>query len=95
MKEETTEEGRSIMMRKALIMLDKEVREPVQRKSLFRISCKTKDRVCKVIKDIRSIDNLVSMEMVEKLNLETTTHSNPYRVSWLQKGQQVMVSQQC
>jgi hypothetical protein len=53
-----------------------------------------KDRVCKVIIDSGSTDNIVSTEMVEKLELETTAHPNPYRVSWLQKGHQVMVSQQ-
>jgi hypothetical protein len=33
--------------------------------------------------------------MVEKLELETTDHPNPYRVSWLQKGHQVSVTKQC
>jgi hypothetical protein len=33
--------------------------------------------------------------MVEKLELETTAHMNPYKVSWLQKGHQVMVTKQC
>jgi hypothetical protein len=33
--------------------------------------------------------------MVEKINLEMTTHLSLYRVSWLQKGHQVMVSRQC
>jgi hypothetical protein len=33
--------------------------------------------------------------MVEKLELDTTAHPSPYKVSWLQKGHQVMVSQQC
>jgi hypothetical protein len=74
MKAETTEEGRSLMMRKDLVKPEKEVREPVQRNNLFRTACKTKDRVCKVIIDSGSTDNLVSMEMVEKLKLEMTTH---------------------
>jgi hypothetical protein len=33
--------------------------------------------------------------MVEKLELETIEHPNPYRVSWLQKGHQVNVTKQC
>ena len=48
-----------------------------------------------MIIDSGSIDKLISIEMVEKLELETTAHPNPYKVSWLQKGHQVMVSQQC
>jgi hypothetical protein len=51
--------------------------------------------VCKVIVDSGSTDNLVSTEMVEKLELETTDQPSPYRVSWLQKGHQVTVTKQC
>jgi hypothetical protein len=51
--------------------------------------------VCKVIVDSGSTDNLISTEMVEKLELETTDHLNPYKVSWLQKGRQVNVTKQC
>jgi hypothetical protein len=79
MKEEETEEGISLMMRKVLIKPEKEEREPFQRNSLFRTACKTKDRVCKVIIDSGSTDNMVSTEMVEKLKLETTAHPNPYK----------------
>jgi hypothetical protein len=48
-----------------------------------------------VIIDSGSTDNLVSTEMVENLDLETTAHPKPYKVSWLQKGHQVMVTKQC
>jgi hypothetical protein len=92
---EATEGGKNLMMRKVLLKPEKEVEEPVQRTSLFRTACKMKDRVCKMIIDSGSTDNLVSTEMVEKLELKTTAHPNPYKVSWLQKGHQVMVSQQC
>jgi hypothetical protein len=45
--------------------------------------------------DNGSIDNLVSIDMVEKLELETIEHPSPYRVSWLQKRHQVNVTKQC
>jgi hypothetical protein len=83
------------MMRKILLKPKKEAKNPVQRNSLFRTSCKTKDRVCKVIVDSGSTDNLVSTEMVETLELETVAHLSPYRVSWLQKGHQVTITKQC
>jgi hypothetical protein len=86
---------RSLMMRKVLLTPEKEVESSVQRTRLFRTSCKTKDRVCKVIVDSGSTDNLISTEMVEKLELETTDHPSPYKVSWLQKGHQVTVTKQC
>ena len=58
-------------------------------------ACKTKDRVFKVIIDSGRTDNLVSIEMAEKLELETIAHPNPYKVSWLQKKHQVRVTKQC
>jgi hypothetical protein len=92
---EAVEGGRNLMMRKFLINPKKEAKELVQRMNFLRIACKTKDIVCKMIIDSGSIDNIVSTEMVEKLELEKNAQPNPYKVSWLQKGHQVMVSQQC
>jgi hypothetical protein len=82
-------------MRKVLLKPEKEAKDSVQRNSLFRTACKTKDRVCKVIIDSGSTNNMVSKKMVEKFDLETISHPNPYKVLWLQRGHQVMVSQQC
>jgi hypothetical protein len=83
------------MMRKVLLTLEKEAENPSQGNSLFQNACKTKQGVSKVIVDNGSKDNLVSTEMVEKLELDTIIHPSPYRVSWLQKGHQVNVTKQC
>jgi hypothetical protein len=77
------------------LKLEKEIENRVQRNTLFRTTCKTKDRVCKVIVDSGSTNNLVSIEMVEKLELETVAHMSPYKVSCLQKGHQVIVTKPC
>jgi hypothetical protein len=82
---EDTEGRRSLMMRKVLLNLEKEEKNPAQRNSLFQTACKTKDRVCKVIVESGSTDNLISTNMVEKLELDTDVYPIPYRVSWLQK----------
>jgi hypothetical protein len=94
-EEEDVEGERSLMMQKVLLTPEKEVESSVQRNRLFRTTCKTKDMVCKFIIDSGSTNNLVSTEMVEKLELEMTDHPSPYRVSWLQKGHQVTVTKQC
>ena len=83
------------MMQKSLLTPEKEVESSVQRTRLFWTACKTKDRVCKVIVDSGSTNNLVSTEMVEKLELETIDHPSPYIISWLQKRHQVTVTKQC
>jgi hypothetical protein len=92
---EYADSGRSLGMHKVLLTPEKEVENTSQRSRLFRTTCKAKDRKCKVIVDSESIDNLVSTKMVEKLELETTDHPSPYKVSWLQKGHQVSVTKQC
>jgi hypothetical protein len=48
------------MLKKVLLKPEAEIEEQVQRNNLFRIACKTKDKVCKVIIDSESTDNLVS-----------------------------------
>lgn len=87
-----SEVGDNLMVRRTLI---KELvrEEPSQRRSLFRIKCKIIDKECKVIIDSGSIDNIVSEEAVSKLKLQRIPHKNPYRVTWLNKGQHVLVNE--
>jgi hypothetical protein len=54
---EGAEDGTSLMMRKVLLKLEAEVKNPVQRNIIFRTTFKTKDKVCKVIIDSGSTDN--------------------------------------
>ena len=82
-------------MRRNLLKPRKEVPKPEQWKILFKTMCKSQGKCCKLIIDNGSIDNLVSIEMVEKLGLKRERHPTPYRVSWLQKGHQVLVNEQC
>jgi hypothetical protein len=93
-EDEDTGSGKSLTVHKALLKPEKEV-ETTQRCRLFRTTCKTQGWKCKVIVDSGSTDNLVSTEMVEKLELQTHRHPSPYKVSWLQKGHQVRVTRQC
>ena len=64
----------------------KEEQEPTQRRNLFRTMYKEKGRCCKLIIENGSTNNLVSMEMVNKLGLNKITHPTPYRACSLQKG---------
>ena len=82
-KEEPHEVGESLLLRRTLLKIEKEIEEPAQRKNLFRNICKSKGKCCKVIIDSGSTDNLVSTDMVDKLRLAKTLHPTPYKVSWL------------
>jgi hypothetical protein len=71
------------MMRIFFLNPEKEIQGLVQRTRLFRTYCKTKDKVCKMIIDSGSTDNLVFIEMLENLELETIAHPSPYKLSLL------------
>ena len=66
-----------------------------QRNSLFRTRCTINDKVCQVIIDSGSSENLVSKKLVSALNLKTDPHPNPYKVSWIKKGGEATVSEVC
>ena len=80
-------QGETLLMRKV-------IGESVQRRSLFKTICKVEGKCCNLIIDSGSTDNLVPTKMVDKLKLRKTLHLKLYRVAWLQKGHQVLVSEQ-
>ena len=83
------------MLRRVLVKSYKQVHEPTQRKSLFKTRCKSQGKCCKMVIDSGSTNNLVSIEMVENMGLKRMKHPTPYKVSWLQKGHQLLVNEQC
>eukprot|EP00253_Pinus_taeda_P025527 PITA_25527 len=93
--ENTPETSEALVLNKVLLKPAKEVAEPNQRKALFRTVCKSQGKCIKLIIDSGSTDNLVAVEMVEKLGLKKLKHPTPYKVSWLQKGHQLLVDEQC
>eukprot|EP00253_Pinus_taeda_P020237 PITA_20237 len=92
--ENAPETGEALVLHKVLLKLVDESVEQTQRKALFRTVCKSQGKCSKMIIDSGSTDNLVSTEMVEKLGLKRLKYPNPYRVSWLQKGHQLLVDEQ-
>jgi hypothetical protein len=48
-----------------------------------------------MIIDGDSCDNVVSQEVVDKLNLKTEEQDHPYRPSWFKKGNKVKVTKRC
>lgn len=72
-----------LVLNKVLLKPAKEATEQTQRKALFRTVCKSHGKCCKLVIDSGKTDNLVSTEMVEKLELKRLKHPTPYKFSWL------------
>ncbi|XP_027348022.1 uncharacterized protein LOC113859448 [Abrus precatorius] len=69
--------------------------EPWMRHNIFHTRCTTQGKICDVIIDSGSCENIVSSYMVEKLKLPTEDHPYPYKLQWLNKSSEVKVSQRC
>ena len=53
--------------------------------NIFYTTCIIKDRVCNLVIDGGSCENVVSQEVVKKLCLQTINHRNPYKLSLAQE----------
>ena len=61
----------------------------------IQTKCTSWGKVCKVIIDSGSCENMVSQEMVDKLKLHCDKHPHPYRIAWFKKGNEVTVNKRC
>jgi hypothetical protein len=57
--------------------------EQNQRHTLFQTKCVIRERLCRMIIDGGSCNNLASSDMVDKLALTTKPHPRPYHIQWL------------
>ena len=88
--DEDAERGETLVNERVLLSGET---EPGQRRSLFRTRCCV-DKCCDVIIDGGRTDNLVSEEMVSKLNLKREKHPHPYWIAWVKDDHKVLVSEQ-
>ncbi|PKU66458.1 RNA-directed DNA polymerase [Dendrobium catenatum] len=88
----SADEGSLLVLQR---LLNVHKKQEGQRHNIFKTRCTVNQKVCQVIIDSGSCENVVSTFMVEKLQLPTENHSNPYRLSWIQKNSDVQVSRRC
>ncbi|CAA7053942.1 unnamed protein product [Microthlaspi erraticum] len=89
--EEESHEKINIVLQRILLSS----KDEGQRKNLFRTHCSIQNKVCNVIVDNGSTENLVSQKLVDFLKLPTKEHENPYPLGWIKKGSQVRVTMTC
>ncbi|GKD05384.1 reverse transcriptase domain-containing protein [Tanacetum coccineum] len=56
------------------------------RNNIFITKCTSNGKICDMIIDGGSCENVVSTYMVEKLGMKTEDHPEPYQLTWLKKG---------
>ena len=89
------EEGLVLVTRKTPLSPKVEEDSEWLRGNIFYTTCTIKDRVCNLVIDGGSCENVVSQEVVEKLGFQTIDPPNIYKLSWLKKGNSVKVDKRC
>lgn len=89
--------GKTLMIRRAMIILKKLNMQADERGDsllctyIFHTRCTLGGKICNVIIDGGRCENFISKVMVEKLNLNCEKHLTPYCVTWIKKGNEVLI----
>ncbi|GAV73772.1 Asp_protease_2 domain-containing protein, partial [Cephalotus follicularis] len=65
-----------------------------QRENIFQSRCSIGSKICSMIIDSGSCANVASTTLVTKLGLPKTSHPKPYKLQWLNDGNQLKVTHQ-
>ena len=63
-----------------------------QRHNLFHTRGMIKDKLCRIIVDNGSYNNIASQELVERMGLKQRRHPSPYKIQWLNECGTLRVS---
>jgi len=66
-----------------------------QRKLIFEGKCSVTNKMCKLVINSCSCENLVSQSLLEHLKLKTQLHPTLYNIAWIKKGPSMKITQQC
>ncbi|XP_042488832.1 uncharacterized protein LOC122068982 [Macadamia integrifolia] len=86
-------EGVSCIIRR--LLLSPKPAELTQHHMIFHTHYSVKSRVCNVIVDNGSSENIVSLALVNHLKLTTEPHSSPYKIGWIKSRSAIKVSLVC
>ncbi|XP_020675785.1 uncharacterized protein LOC110094799 [Dendrobium catenatum] len=83
-----------------LCVMEKVLLAPIQpvetqRHSLFRTKCTINGKVCDLVINSGCTENIISRAAIQALQLKTVKSSNPYKIGWLKKGVEFLVSECC
>jgi hypothetical protein len=91
----TGDSGPSLMVRRICLTSRRTKGDDEQRDNLFHSTCTIGGKICKLIINGGSCENVVVEEAIQKLALDTEKHPTPYCLEWLKKGNMVIVSKRC
>jgi hypothetical protein len=85
-------EGEALVVRRAINMHVKVDDLKGQRANIFHTRYHVHNKIYSLIIDSGSCTNVISTELVNKLNLHTIKHLIPYKLQWLNNSSEVKVN---
>ncbi|XP_028555630.1 uncharacterized protein LOC110104616 [Dendrobium catenatum] len=67
----------------------------LQRHSIFKTRCTIGGKVCDLLIDNGCTENVISRAVVQSLQLKTVKNAHPYKISWVKRGVEILVSESC
>ncbi|XP_010450321.1 PREDICTED: uncharacterized protein LOC104732469 [Camelina sativa] len=83
--------GQLLMLRRSCLAPRSQSEAP-QRHNLFHSLCTICGKVCNFIIDSGSCENVIAESVVKKLSIPDEPHPVPYKLAWLQKGNDMSVT---
>ena len=77
------------------LILSPKYGDETQRHKLFRTRCTVKGSLCDLIIDYGIQENIISKDVIERLQLETETHPSPYVIRWIKEVCGIRVHERC
>ncbi|XP_040994264.1 uncharacterized protein LOC121240799 [Juglans microcarpa x Juglans regia] len=77
------------------LLLAPKQEDHTQRHVIFKTRCTVNQKVCNLIIDSGSCENIVSRALVSTLQLNTEKHPKPYKINWIKKGAETKVTSTC
>ncbi|XP_017982330.1 PREDICTED: uncharacterized protein LOC108663252 [Theobroma cacao] len=91
-EEVSADHGEALVVRRNLNTTMMTEDESWLRHNIFYTRCTSQGKVCNVIIDSGSCENVVANYMVEKLKLPIEVHPHRYKLQWMRKGNVVKVT---
>ena len=62
---------------------------------MFYSRCSIKDKICNLINENESCENIVSKTLVDYLKLDMKPHPHPYDIGWIKHGPHIKITDLC
>ena len=77
------------------MLCNQKIPDTTQRHQIFCSRCSVKDKVCNLIIDNRSCENIIFRALLDHLKLEIKPHHHPYDIGWIKKSPCIKVTYLC